>query len=435
MAMDIQFKNSYSGAATWASGNFDDGEMLGTNYSIDIRDNDLAASTWVWSIISAPRGSVATLNVTGTPASDQIISFDPDMSGTWLIECVSDVDSQQVYMAVAPFNSAGRMAAREETTEDATYGWAEGQNDLFRSLDGGIQKVFAGESLVYGNIVAWGDYGTGPDQPNVWKIGSFSASDRHFQRPLGMCLDTLSAHQRGRVITKGMCLFNVSSSLSGGAIGDTVFANSSSQLTLTTTEFPVGMIVRTGGAYPSTALGAVYFDFSGLGLKLEETFIPIEWCEDGATPPALTEVLTSGNGSVRIRKFDSTTDEDVIFPWEMPSSMLAENGLMVSVIGYMSEATASGISMSFEFQRYHIASGGQLGGTFASPVNTSIGYITHTQYKRFMTTEALLDCSSASFLPGETMMIKVTRDNTALASNYANDLGVYGFRLRWVARK
>lgn len=428
--MDIQFKNSYSGAPAYASGNFDDGEMLGSTWPIYMKDFDATASSWSWSIITAPRGSVAAI----LNSTSQEASINPDMSGTWLIECVSDVDSKQVYMSVAPFNSAGRMPAREETDEDATYGWAEGQNDLLRSLDGGIQKIFAGEALVYGNIVSWADYGTGPDQPNAYKTGSFAAADRHLQRPLGMCIDTLSTHQRGRAITRGMCLFDVTSMLSGGSAGDTIFVNSSSQLTLTTTEFPVGLIIRTGGSYPGTTLGAIYLDFSGLGLKLEETFIPIEWCEDGTTPPAMTEVLTSGNGSVRIRKFDSTTDEDVIFPWEIPSSMLVENGLMVSVVGYMSEATSSGIAMSFEFERYHIASGGQLGGTFASAINTGIGYITHTQYKRFATTEALLDCSGSSFLPGETMMIKVARDNS-VGSNYANDLGVYGFRLRWVARK
>lgn len=435
MAIQIEFKNTYSGAPAYAAGNFDDGEMLGTSYPISMRENGGTASSWLWSIVSAPRGSTAAIL---TPTA-QVATFNPDMSGTWLIKCVIDggSETEQRYMAVSPFNSSGRMAGLSEDKEDPTYGWSEGYNDLLRSLDEGKQKIFAGEALSFGDVVAHATYSGTLNQPRMWKIGSITTGTIYMRKPIGMVLDTsLATEDRGEVVTKGLHNYPTNT-LTGYAIGKTVFADpSTSTLTMTTTEYPVGIIVRVGGSVGSSTIGAIYFDFSGLGLKLEEQFVPIEWCEDGPSAPAMTEVLTSGNGSLRIRKFDPTTEEDVIFPWEIPSSMVTVEGLMVSVVGYISEATAtSGTGVSFEFERYQITDNGALNGTFSDAVNSEYVSLSHAQYDRFMTTEAILSLETGGILPGNTLMIKVARDVADADDDYADDIAVYGFRLRWVARK
>lgn len=435
MAIQIECKNSFSGAPTWAAGNFDDGEMLGTGYSIDIRENGGTASSWAWSIVTAPRGSTASIN---TPTA-QTASFDPDMVGTWRIKCEIDggTEEEEIYLAVAPLNNYGRMAARGEESLDPTWGWAEGQNDLLRSIDAGEQKAFAGHALVHGDIVAYATFSGTVNQPRVYKLSSFG-SYIPFRKPLGMVIDTsVSTDGKTRLITKGMCLYDTGG-LSGSAIGKTVFADpSTGTLTMTTTQYPVGIVVRQGGSIPSSTLGAIYFDFSGLGLSLEERFIPIEWMENGPTPAAPAVVLSNSNGSVRVRKFDSYTEEDLIFQWDVPLTCVTPEGLMISVIGYISESTAtSTLGVSFEFERYGIGDNDPLGGgTFAYAANSEKTFASHAQYDRFKTDEVIMDISSGPIVPGESLMIKMARDVADAQDTYGDDIAVYGIVVRWVARK
>lgn len=424
--MAIQFSLS-TGSGPYTVGNYDDGVDGTILYLTD----SVGGASYAWSFVSAPRGSSASLNNAGTSEAN----FTPDMTGTWIVKLVLDGNTEQRYLAVKTDNYEGRLPGREETEEDATYGWAEDLNDLLRSIDAKsmqpvYQKVTAGEILTEGDIVSIHANSLAGGFPKVLKTDATYASFNDRRRPVGMVIETILTGEVGNIIVSGLYEGNTSS-FSGNGVPLYVDL-STGGLTETQGEYPIGMVLL------ANASGTIWFDFGGLGLRICEAFIPIEWGEDGTAPPALAEILTDGVGKIRVRKFDDASDEDIVIPWEIPYHMLTKYGVRMTVVGFLTESTMPGAgttAVQFDIAEYQIDSADQLGGTFGTAKTSSYSFTTFgwSQYDRWLSDEVLVDSLDTN-ANGELCMFKLSR-NTSVANNYTQDIGVYGLKIKWLERR
>jgi hypothetical protein len=170
---------------------------------------------------------------------------------------------------------------------------------------------------------------------------------------------------------------------------------------------------------------------------LETIFMRIGRAEDGVTQaPAAEELITSTNGKVRVRKFDSSTDEDVIFPWEIPDDCKVADGIKFSVCGVITEATApaSGEGVAFQLSGYSIGIGDSINGTFGTAIVSKDADLNasgaDTQYDRFKTTLSGT-VTVTDLAAGELAMIHLNRDVSDSDDDYAQDVGVYGLLIQY----
>lgn len=178
------------------------------------------------------------------------------------------------------------------------------------------------------------------------------------------------------------------------------------------------------------------FDLGVVGDITEYVFLPIDWAEDGAAPPEVSGLITSGNGSVRCRKFDDASVEDVVFPWEVPSDIDASAGIEFSVMGIITESSPpSGTDgIVFNMQGYSIGQGDPLGAGFGGEIPSNIvdfdAVGVNLQYDRFKTVLSSGPVVIAALAAGELAMLRVERD-TAGAYTYGEDVGVYGILIQY----
>lgn len=102
-------------------------------------NDDTGVISWVWSFISKPPGSTATIASASSPTA----TFIPDVVGSYLIRLiVSDglVNySDRVIGAIVTSNLGIRIpAAYEETEFDTTNGWSGALYTTFTSIDSGV---------------------------------------------------------------------------------------------------------------------------------------------------------------------------------------------------------------------------------------------------------------------------------------------------------
>jgi hypothetical protein len=160
--------------------------------------------------------------------------------------------------------------------------------------------------------------------------------------------------------------------------------------------------------------------------RLVTEFVPIEWAQDGATPPAVTTTLSSGNGSVQIRDFDDATSEDVLIPWQVPANIDATAGIKFTVQLAVSNATGpTAEGVSFKMSGYSVGSGDSINGTFGTEVASDATGLTEVQYDLITTTQSTT-VTVTSLAAGEMAMLKLYRDHDAAADDYGQDIGVIG---------
>ena len=179
---------------------------------------------------------------------------------------------------------------------------------------------------------------------------------------------------------------------------------------------------------PDDATGNEAFELIGVSGYQEETvFLPIDEALDGTVQaPAAAETITSGNGKVRVRKFDSATDEDVIHAWRVPKDIVAALGIKFEVEFFITEGTApSSEGAAFFLQGYSIGSGDGLGGTHGTAVKSSKTGMSDAQYDRVVTTQSA-KVTVTDLAGGELAMLHLYRDVSDADDDYGQDLGVSG---------
>jgi hypothetical protein len=148
---------------------------------------------------------------------------------------------------------------------------------------------------------------------------------------------------------------------------------------------------------------------------------------DGSSPPATIETLTSGNGSVKVRKFDPSTDEDVKLIWSVPNNFYG-NKISVAIEGIISESTTpiSNEGVSFELKAYKISNADELNGTYNTPVLCNIsdlnGYGCDSQYDFFVTDYSEMTITNIS--ASDDVVLSLKRNTTHADDDYLQDVGI-----------
>ena len=175
--------------------------------------------------------------------------------------------------------------------------------------------------------------------------------------------------------------------------------------------------------------------FSDLKTKEKSIFIPIEWAEDGSTAPAATVLISNGNGSIRVRKFDGVTQtEDVVFPWQVPNDIVVGEGIKYQVVNVVTEATGpSAEEIAFDLAGYCSGSGDGIGGTFGTRVESASGSITEVQYDLVYTSKSN-KVTVTDLAAGELAQLRLERDHDDTNDTYGQDIGVAGIIIYYTSK-
>ncbi|PNX50390.1 MAG: hypothetical protein BV456_06835 [Thermoplasmata archaeon M8B2D] len=155
---------------------------------------------------------------------------------------------------------------------------------------------------------------------------------------------------------------------------------------------------------------------------------------DGNVPPSSITTITSGNGSVNARKFDPSTDEDVLMNWNVPDNFYGDK-ISVAIEGVITEPTVptSNEGISFEIKAFKVSNGENLNGSFNTPVNCNIsdlnGYGCDTQYDLFVTNyeEMTID----NILSGDDVIFCIKRNTTHADDDYGQDIGIIKLLIKY----
>lgn len=194
----------------------------------------------------------------------------------------------------------------------------------------------------------------------------------------------------------------------------------------------IGAIV--GGSLVLRSAGSGGYVTPAPVTTVEQVFIPITLAEDGSVPPAIEEVITSGNGAIRVRKFGGvggTIVHDVVFPWEVPTDLVAASGIKFTVVGVLTETTGINTeNVSFKLSGYSKGNGESIGGAFGSEVEVNLPSVSYAQYDRFKSYQSTT-ITVLTLAAGDTAFLHFERDTADASDNYLQPIGVSGIIIEW----
>jgi len=161
-------------------------------------------------------------------------------------------------------------------------------------------------------------------------------------------------------------------------------------------------------------------------------FIPVSKGFDGGSPPAAISTLSSGNGKIQVRKFGSSSAENMIFPYVVPHGFTGDD-LDISVYCFITESTgpASGEGVAFDISTSLVAMGDNLNTAHGAAETTTIadlyGSDITAQYDSFIVPAATL--TQANALGGNIIFIKLERNTAHADDDYGPDIGVAGIKI------
>lgn len=153
--------------------------------------------------------------------------------------------------------------------------------------------------------------------------------------------------------------------------------------------------------------------------------IPVEYAEDGSTPPEENELLIVGNARARIRRFDHTEEQSIIVPLKLPQSLNQFSEFMrFRIAGIISESTGpTEESIAFRVSAVTSPFFDPLEATFDSHTVTTIQNLTASQFDSFVTdwSEELpvTELSSEGIV-----FVKIYRDPAEVLDTYENKVAV-----------
>jgi len=157
--------------------------------------------------------------------------------------------------------------------------------------------------------------------------------------------------------------------------------------------------------------------------------IPVADGIDGTSPPAALATLTSTN-KVNTRDFDSGADEDLYFVWEAPHDLTGTT-ISFRVITWIVNATGpSGEGVAFFLQGASLGDGDILSSALGTAVISSFAAETHAQYDR-VSTDWSGNVTITGLAAGETVLLKLYRDESDAADDYAQDIGVSAIQIKY----
>ena len=187
-------------------------------------------------------------------------------------------------------------------------------------------------------------------------------------------------------------------------------------------------VIRGGSIYLFPAGGG-----SGATQRfLEHDFVPVEWGQDGSVPPAAATDVISGNGTIKIREFSGSVNNQLIVPWEVPEDIVVDDGILFQVMGVFSAAAMTSQAMVFNLRGYSIGDSDPIGGSFGSSVLVNPSG-TYAQYDRLATAFST-KVTVTNLAQGELAMLQLERQASHFADTYGSAFGVYGLKIRWTRK-
>lgn len=171
---------------------------------------------------------------------------------------------------------------------------------------------------------------------------------------------------------------------------------------------------------------------AGSHSRFTSDFLPIEWAEDGTSPPAVTSLVSIGDAKIRVREFDDAADNDVIIPWKVPSQLISPaSGLRFQVYGVVTNATGpADEGVVFELNGYSVGDGDSIDLVPGVRIKSFKTNWTGVQYDNFVT--ELSDVVYITDLaPDETVFFNLRRSTGDGDDSYAQNIGVYGIKIRY----
>ncbi|PNX50392.1 MAG: hypothetical protein BV456_06845 [Thermoplasmata archaeon M8B2D] len=166
--------------------------------------------------------------------------------------------------------------------------------------------------------------------------------------------------------------------------------------------------------------------------RLISKFIPIAQGFDGDSPPATIETISTGNGKIKVRKFDSSSSENMLFEYDIPHGFIGDD-IDVEIYGYITEATAPATNegIAFDVSCCLAKNGDNLNKTHDSSDTVTIsdlnGNSIDSQYDKFVLSSATVTQADAT--NGDTIFIKIERNVSHADDDYGQDIGICGIRI------
>ena len=395
-------------------------------------DGDVSTN-YLWTMVSRPTGSSATL---ATPAT-HVSSFTPDIVGTYTISLLIDtglpgVAFDQKGGAVLTAQLDYRKPASGETIEFNTLnGWAEDVNDALQKIDDnmpiGMVRTYnlAGGVMAADLTVYISSEDATHEMPLI--VPAISASGP----PNGILTEAVVNTDETIAKTFGRHVCVNFDTDTAGTVGDTVYSDpADGKLTLVETIYPIGKV-----ATKHLTTSVIFLDFQGNNkYTTQEDIILIEDAEDGAVAPGITTTIMSGNGKIRVRKFSATVSEDVLFAWEVPNNILANKGVTFQVMMLVTNSTGpSSQGISCVLSGYSVGDNDSINDTFGSEITVTTGSISASQYDRLLSPESDV-VTITNLAAGEIAMLSLYRDHDHTSDDYDQDIGISGIRIFYTER-
>ena len=227
-------------------------------------------------------------------------------------------------------------------------------------------------------------------------------------------------------------LFAILNVLNGGTIGQVLIKNSSDNLDFSWSDIP-----KYQSDWDETDSESDAY-IANKPINTNSFSVPIEFPEDGTTPPSASELYEYNNKKVRVRKFSNTTNNDITFDWATPHDMDTTQPIQFRVKGIKSEANgAEGLeSMAVKFSLSGYASSDDTSSSqsFGTPqsVTKDIGRNTILQHTVFIS-----DWSTNITIPNisnDTINQFYFSRDVSVANNYVHEVAVIEIEIKYTKR-
>jgi len=162
----------------------------------------------------------------------------------------------------------------------------------------------------------------------------------------------------------------------------------------------------------------------------QNTFIPIEWAEDGTSAPDAAELITDTNGTIRVRQFAGDSSQDVRIPWRVPADLVVAEGIKFIVHCVITNATGpSSEEIEFKVSGYCSGDNDTLTGTFGDEVASNKTSFSSAQNDVINTPEST-KVTITDLAQGDLAMLKFYRDHDG-NDDYVQKIGVSGITVKY----
>lgn len=157
-----------------------------------------------------------------------------------------------------------------------------------------------------------------------------------------------------------------------------------------------------------------------------QDIIPIEYAEDGETPPNESEQVTIGDMKLRVRQFSDSAPQDVVFGWRVPSNINEANMSIRFRVGLLLTGdTTGGVSTIFSLRAFRADGRGMLDNTFTdSPVAVTSRYEGSPDTGELVVSNWSGSYMITDIVPGSFIAVKVDRNTDAAEDTYAENISV-----------